>query len=171
MKSLGIRTYGDKVLRKKSEPVKEFGAELAPVFEQMKETMIVEKGVGLAANQVGIPRQIAVVNPEPNEEKSLLRMANPRIIAASDELEMLDEGCLSVPGVRGEVARNAWIEVAYQDEKGKEHRLKAEGLLARIIQHEIDHLNGVLFIDRLSLAKRSLIKTKLKGLKKGDRET
>jgi peptide deformylase len=171
MKSLGIRTYGDPVLRKRSEPVKEFGAELVPLFEQMKETMIVERGVGLAANQVGIARQIAVMNPEPDEEKTLIRMANPRVVAASDELETIEEGCLSVPGVRAMVTRHSWVEIAYQDEKGKQHRLKAEGLLARIVQHEIDHLNGVLFIDRLSLAKRSLIKTKLRSIKKGGGET
>jgi peptide deformylase len=171
MKSLGIRTFGDPVLRKKSEPIQEFGAEIAPLFERMNETMIVERGVGLAANQVGIARRIAVMNPEPDNDKALIRMANPRIVATSEELETVEEGCLSVPGIRGEVTRHRWVEVAYQDETGKEHRLRAEGLLARIVQHEIDHLNGVLFVDRLSLAKRALIKPKLKNLKKGDRET
>lgn len=170
MKSLGIRTYGDKTLRRKGEHVEEFGPDLSPFLDRMKETMIVEKGVGLAANQVGIARRIAVINPDPDNDTTLLRMVNPRIVAVSDELLTVDEGCLSVPGVRGEVARHAWVEVVYQDEKGKEHRLRAEGLLARIVQHELDHLDGVLFIDRLSLAKRALIKTKLRSLKKGDGE-
>lgn len=171
MKSLGIKRYGEKVLRTKSETVGAFDSELERLFERMNETMIEERGVGLAGNQVGVARQIAVVNPEPGEGASLIKMANPRIVEASDELVKLEEGCLSVPGIRGEVARHAWVEVVYQDEKGKERRLRAEGMLARIIQHELDHLNGVLFVDRLSLAKRSLIKSKLKGLAKGDRET
>jgi len=170
MKSLGIRTYGDKTLRRKSDQVEEFDADLSPFLDRMKETMIVEKGVGLAANQVGVARRIAVINPDPDNDRTLLRMVNPRIVGVSDELLTVEEGCLSVPGVRGEVARHAWVEVVYQDEQGKEHRLRAQGILARIIQHELDHLDGVLFIDRLSLAKRALIKTKLRSLKKGDGE-
>jgi len=166
-KSFSIRTYGDKTLRSKNDRVKDFGPELGPLFDRMEETMIVSKGVGLAAPQVGIARQIAVVNPEPDEEKSLLKMVNPRIVWTSQETDTVEEGCLSVPGIRGEVVRHSKIEVVYQDEHGKEHALKAEGLLARIIQHEIDHLNGVLFIDRLSFAKRALIKPKLKSLASG----
>ncbi len=170
MKSLGIRTYGEKTLRRKSDSVEEFGPELPEFLDRMKETMMVEKGVGLAANQVGVARRIAVINPDPDNDKTLIRMINPRIVAVSDELLTVEEGCLSVPGVRGDVARHAWVEVVYQDEAGKEHKLRAEGFLARIVQHELDHLDGVLFIDRLSLAKRALIKTKLRGLKRGDGE-
>jgi peptide deformylase len=170
MKPFDIKTYGDKTLRRKSEQVAEFDAEIRAFLDRMNETMIWEKGVGLAANQVGVARRIAVINPDPDNNKTLLRMINPRITAVSDELLTVEEGCLSVPGVRGDVPRHAWVEVLYQDETGKEHRLKAEGLLARIVQHELDHLDGVLFIDRLSLAKRALIKTKLKSLKRGDQE-
>ena len=166
-KSLGIRKYGDKVLRSKNEKVKDFGPELEPLFDRMEDTMIASKGVGLAAPQVGIAKQIAIVNPEPEEKQSLIRMINPRIIRTSGETETLEEGCLSVPGIRGEVVRHSKIEVVYQDETGKEHSLTAEGMRARIIQHEIDHLNGVLFIDRLSFAKRALIKPKLKDLASG----
>ncbi len=166
-KSLGIRKYGDKVLRSKSEKVKDFGPELGPLFNRMKETMIAERGVGLAAPQVGIPRQIAVINPEPENNDALIKMINPRIVWTSEETATLEEGCLSVPGIRGDVVRHLKIEVAFQDEDGREHALKAEGLLARIIQHELDHLNGVLFIDRLSFAKRALIKPKLKDLADG----
>jgi peptide deformylase len=165
--SLDIRTYGDKILRSKNEKIREFGEELKSLFAQLTETMIVSRGVGLAAPQVGIAKQIAVVNPEPEAEKTLIKMANPRIVWTSDETETLEEGCLSVPGIRGEVVRHSSIEVAYQDEQGNERTLKAEGLLARIIQHEIDHLNGVLFVDRLSFAKRALIKPKLKDLASG----
>ena len=166
-KSLGIRKYGDRVLRSKNEKVKDFGPELEPLFDRMEDAMIASKGVGLAAPQVGIAKQIAIVNPEPEEKQSLIRMINPRIVRTSGETETLEEGCLSVPGIRGEVVRHSKIEVVYQDETGKEHSLTAEGMRARIIQHEIDHLNGVLFIDRLSFAKRALIKPKLKDLASG----
>lgn len=163
-KSREITTYGEKVLRDRSATVPEIGPELGSLFDDMVETMIVEKGVGLAAPQIGISKRIAVINPEPGNPKTLIRMVNPKIVAASDELETIEEGCLSVPGVRGDVARHLWVDVIYQDEKGETRRLHADGFLARIVQHELDHLAGVLFIDRLSLAKRALIKTKLRGL-------
>ncbi len=163
-KRLGMRTYGDSVLRAKSEAVENIEPGLETVFRDMVETMHAERGVGLAGPQVGISKRIAVINPEPENEKTLLRMVNPRIVAVSDETETMEEGCLSVPGIRGDVARHVWVEVAYEDEKGVERTLRAEGLLGRIVQHELDHLNGVLFIDRLSLAKRSLIKPKLREL-------
>jgi peptide deformylase len=166
-KQLEMRTYGDAVLRAKSERVTEREPDLETVCRDMAETMRAERGVGLAAPQVGISKRIAVINPEPDNEKTLLRLVNPRIVAVSEETETLEEGCLSVPGIRGEVARHVWVEVVYEDEKGVERKLKAEGLLARIVQHELDHLNGVLFIDRLSLAKRALIKPKLKDLARG----
>ncbi|MDD4856703.1 MAG: peptide deformylase [Candidatus Krumholzibacteria bacterium] len=167
---LDIMKYGDKILRGKSEKVLEFGPELGPLFRRMWETLIEARGVGLAAPQIGVPKQIAVVDPEPEDEKKLIKMVNPRIVASSKETDSLEEGCLSIPGVRGEVARAANITVVYQDESGSEHKLYAEGFLARIIQHEIDHLNGVLFIDRLSFAKRALIKGKLKELAERDKE-
>ena len=167
MSKLALSIYGDKVLREKGEEVDDFGEKIRYFFDNMVETMIVEGGVGLAAPQVGVSRQIAVVNPEPENEKTLIRMANPRIIATSDETETMEEGCLSIPGIRGDVIRSRAIEVLYQDEEGKEYKLEAEGLLARIIQHEIDHLNGVLFIDHLSTAKKLLIKPKLRKLREG----
>lgn len=168
--SFGIRKYGDRVLRGKGEAVKEFGPELKPLFERMERTMIAAKGVGLAAPQIGLSKQIAIVNPEPEDGTKLIKMINPRIVAASKETAKIEEGCLSVPGVRGDVERPECVTVCYQDENGKERTLEAEGLLARIVQHELDHLNGVLFIDRLSFAKRSLIKAKLKNLAGGGKE-
>ena len=162
--SAGIRKYGDTILRGKSKKVSEFGPELKPLFKRMKETMIDAKGVGLAAPQIGVSKQIAIVNPEPEDDAKLLRMVNPRIVTVSDETEKIEEGCLSVPGIRGEVVRASRITVVYEDEDGKERTVHAEGMLARIIQHEVDHLNGILFVDRLSFAKRSLIKGKLKNL-------
>jgi peptide deformylase len=161
---LAIMRYGDTILRGKNEKVSEFGSDLGPFFKRMWETLIEARGVGLAAPQVGVSKQIAIINPELEDEKKLIKMVNPRIVAVSKETDSLEEGCLSVPGVRGEVVRAANIKVVYQDENGSEHMLDADGFLARIIQHEIDHLNGVLFIDRLSFAKRALLKGKLKEL-------
>ena len=126
--------------------------------------MIAARGVGLAAPQIGVSKQIAIMNPEPEDDAKLIKMINPRIVAVSDEKVKIEEGCLSVPGVRADVERPERVTVLYQDENGKERTLEAEGLLARIVQHELDHLNGVLFIDRLSFAKRSLIKAKLRNL-------
>ena len=168
--SFGIRKYGDRVLRGKGKAVEEFGPELKPLFEHMEKTMIASRGVGLAAPQVGISKQVAIMNPEPEDGAKLIKMINPRIVASSDETVKIEEGCLSVPGVRGDVERPARVTVEYQDENGTERTLEAEGLLARIVQHELDHLNGVLFIDRLSFAKRSLIKAKLKNLAGGGKE-
>jgi len=167
MESLGLQIYGSKVLRKKGSTVDEFDDELVLFIDRMVETMIIEEGVGLAAPQVGVSRQIAVVNPEPGNEKTLIKMVNPVIVSSSDDTESFEEGCLSVPGVRGNVIRPAAIEVHYQDEAGEKRELRADGLLARIIQHEVDHLNGVLFIERLSIAKKMLIKPKLRSLSDG----
>jgi peptide deformylase len=167
MESLGLRIYGSNVLRKKGANVEEFDDELALLIDRMVETMIIEDGVGLAAPQVGVSKQVAVVNPEPENEKTLIKMVNPVIVSESDETESFEEGCLSVPGIRGNVIRPISIEVHFQDETGGKRELEADGLLARIIQHEVDHLNGVLFIDRLSVAKKMLIKSKLRSLSDG----
>ncbi len=170
VESFGIRKYGDRVLRGKGAVVKEFGSELKALFERMERTMIAARGVGLAAPQIGLSKQIAIVNPEPEDSAKLIKMINPRVVASSKETVKIEEGCLSVPGVRGDVARPERVTVVYQDESGAERTLEAEGMLARIVQHELDHLNGVLFIDRLSFAKRSLIKAKLKTLAGGGKE-
>ena len=167
MESLSLQIYGSKVLRMKGEAVEEFDGELADFIDLMVETMIIEEGVGLAAPQVGVSKQIAVVNHEPENEKTLIKMINPIIVSKSEETGSLEEGCLSVPGIRGNVIRSVAIEVHYQDETGEKNELRAEGLLARIIQHEVDHLNGVLFVDRLSIAKKMLIKPKLRSLSDG----
>jgi len=165
MSKLKLSIYGDKVLREKGSEVNDFDEELSFFLEDMVETMITEGGVGLAAPQVGVSKRIAVINPEPDNDKTLIRMINPRIVSTSDETETMEEGCLSIPGIRADVVRAKALEVVYQDENGKEHKLEAGGLLARIIQHEVDHLNGVLFIDRLSTAKKLLIKPQLRKLR------
>ncbi len=167
MESLSLQIYGSKVLRMKGATVEEFDGELADFLDRMVGTMIIEEGVGLAAPQVGVSKQVAVVNSEPENEKTLIKMINPIIVSTSDETGSFEEGCLSVPGIRGNVIRPVAIEIHYQDETGEKHELKAEGLLARVIQHEVDHLNGVLFVDRLSIAKKMLIKPKLRSFSDG----
>lgn len=164
MSSLGIKIYGDEILRVKGTDVEEFDEELRELVGKMVETMLTEDGVGLAAPQVGVSRRIAVVNPDPYNPDTLLTLVNPRILSCSDETECVEEGCLSVPGVRGKVDRPILIEVEYQDTAGGKHCIKVDGLVSRIIQHELDHLDGVLFVDRLSFGRKTLVKGKLRNL-------
>lgn len=164
MSPLKIKIYGDDILRVKGTDVDEFDEELRELVGRMVETMLAEDGVGLAAPQVGVSRRIAVVNPDPYNPNTLLTLVNPRILSSSDETECVEEGCLSVPGVRGKVERPILIEVEYQDMAGGKHCIKVDGLVSRIIQHEIDHLDGVLFVDRLSFGRKTLIKGKLRNL-------
>lgn len=171
MGSLEIRIYGDEILRRKSEDVEEFDDRLGELAEKMVETMIVEGGVGLAAPQVGVSRRLVVVNPDPQNPDTLLAIVNPRILSRSDETDSLEEGCLSVPGIRGKVERPVEIEVEYKDPRGEKHRVRTDGLVSRIIQHEIDHLDGVLFVDHLSFGRKTLVKGKLRDLsRQGKRE-
>lgn len=164
MSSLGIKIYGDEILRTKGTEVEEFDEELRKLVGKMVETMYVEDGVGLAAPQVGVSRRVAVVNPDPYNPDTLLALVNPRILSCSDETDCIEEGCLSVPGVRGKVERPILIEVEYQDTDGGKHCIKVDGLVSRIIQHELDHLDGVLFVDRLSFGRKTLVKGKLRNL-------
>lgn len=171
MGSLGIRIYGDGILRRKSTDVEEFDEELGVLIEKMVETMTLDEGVGLAAPQVGVSRRIAVVNPDPYNPDTLLALVNPRILSFGDVTESIEEGCLSVPGIRGKVDRPIAIEVEYQDRRGEKHCGQIDGLVSRIIQHELDHLDGILFVDRLSFGRRTLLKGKLRDLaRKGKRE-
>ena len=171
MEPLRIRIYGEDILRDNSADVEDFDEKLEDLVVKMAETMFVEEGVGLAAPQVGVSRRIAVVNPDPYDPGSLLALVNPRILSSSDETDCVEEGCLSVPGVRGKVERPIKIEAEYQDAGGQRHRIKVDGLVSRIIQHEIDHLDGVLFVDRLSFGRKTLVKGKLRDLaRQGKRE-
>jgi peptide deformylase len=164
MRSLGIRIYGDGVLREETAEVEEFDEDLASFIREMADTMILEEGVGLAAPQVGVSRRIAVVNPDPQNPDTLITLVNPRILQCSEETECVEEGCLSVPGVRGKVERPIVVEVEYQDGSGEKHCVKFDGLVSRIVQHEIDHLDGVLFVDRLSFGRKTLVKGRLREL-------
>lgn len=139
----------NKILRSRAEPVEKITSETRELIRKMKKIMKTNSGVGLAAPQIGIQKQIFVAELiyEDEENGTFYAAVNPKIINLSKEKEKLEEGCLSLPKVYGEVERPKKIVVEYLDEMGKKKRLKASGLLARIFQHEIDHLNGNLFID------------------------
>lgn len=147
-----IVTHPNSILRRKARKVEKFDQEIQNLIEDMIETMRAEPGVGLAAPQVAVPLRLIVVEygeeENPDIPPKLYVMANPEIIRSSQATELGVEGCLSIPGFVGEVERSAEIVVRGQNRYGKPMKVKAKGWLARIFQHEIDHLNGVLFIDR-----------------------
>lgn len=151
------------VLRKVAEPVESVNDDIRQLMEDMLETMRHEHGLGLAAPQIGLSVRVIVMDcsDEDAKEPVIWKMANPEIISSSEDTASMEEGCLSIPGYRGEVTRPAEVEVKYLDETGTENIMKADGLLAACVQHEIDHLNGKLFIDYLSRAKRDLIIRKM----------
>jgi peptide deformylase len=143
---LKLRIVPDPFLRQKAKRVRFFNASLHRLADNMVETMIFENGVGLAANQVGVLQRVAVIQMPEDEEATVL--INPEIVNRKGEREV-DEGCLSVPGYRGTLPRFVTIKVKAQDRYGKQVRIKAEGLLAQALEHEVDHLNGTLYIDHL----------------------
>ena len=159
MALLKIRLLPDSVLREKSVPVTEFTPAVKNLLDDMLDTMYHAVGVGLAAPQIGILQRVIVMDVSPRESLSRqpIRMINPEIIAASAELSPYEEGCLSIPEMVGDVVRPAEVTVRYHDVEGKTHQLNAHGLLATCVQHEIDHLDGKLFIDYLSPLKRNLL--------------
>jgi peptide deformylase len=160
-----IRTYPDPVLRAKTAPVEAIDENLQQLIDDMVETMHAAPGVGLAANQVGVPLQLAVIDIGEREEgrprRSLIVLINPEILAEEGSV-VAEEGCLSIPDVSEKVKRAARIRVRAQDRTGKAYEMEADGLMAKALQHEIDHLNGILFVDRLSPLKRGIIKRRLK---------
>ncbi|MFI5358881.1 MAG: peptide deformylase [Halanaerobiales bacterium] len=147
MAILNIRKIGDPVLRTKAKEVKEITEKTLELLDNMAETMYAAPGVGLAAPQVGILQRIVVIDVE--DEHGLIELINPVITEYSREELIMEEGCLSIPGRSGKVKRPARVTVRALDRKGKEFELKAEGYLARAIQHEVDHLDGFLFIDKV----------------------
>jgi len=150
-----IRTFGDSVLRRKAAPVQVIDDEIHDICQLMVEVMIRENGVGLAAPQIGISKRIFVLDID--DEFHIL--INPELIELSEEVEEITEGCLSVPGVDAGVTRSTRAVVQGLNLNGEDVRVEGEGLIARAIQHEMDHLNGNLFLDQLSTARRqSLIK-------------
>jgi peptide deformylase len=161
-----IVKYGDPILEKPGAPVKKFDAELEQLVEDMFASMYAAQGVGLAAPQVGLSLRLAVVDVTggKNPEAKIV-LANPEITHAEGEVRE-EEGCLSVPGFRGYVLRPQFVTVKAQNAKGESFEIRGENLLARAFCHEIDHLNGILFLQHLSMLKRDLIKRKIKKLRK-----
>jgi len=161
-----ILKYGAPELRNPSERIQSFNGELEEIVQNMLETMYGASGVGLAAPQIGINIQLATIDPSVGEDKEkIIVICNPEIIS-TEEKQSGDEGCLSIPDFSETVTRPMQMVVKGQNLKGEEIILEAEGLLARAFSHEIDHLNGVLFIDHLSSLKRGLIRNKIKKLAK-----
>ncbi len=156
MALLEVRIMGDPVLRQKAEALGDVSDETRRLIKDMFDTMYEKDGVGLAAPQVGVTQRVIVVDPRETDVKPL-GLVNPIIIASADELDRGEEGCLSIPGLKDIVERPAGIILEALDADGKAVRLEAEGLLARVLQHEIDHLDGVLFVDRVSPLKRKLL--------------
>src|SRR5262250_3971674 len=158
--------YGDPVLEKPTKAIAKFDAELEELAEDMFATMYAAQGVGLAAPQIGKSIRIAVVDVTggKNPEAKIV-LVNPEIIHAEGE-KREEEGCLSIPGFRGYVIRPQFVTVRAQNLKGETFEIRGENLLARAFCHEIDHLNGILFLQHLSMLKRDLIKRKIKKLKK-----
>ncbi|MGB3787510.1 MAG: peptide deformylase [Phormidesmis sp.] len=147
---LTIHQMGDRVLRQPAKRVAKIDNELRDLARKMLQTMYSEDGIGLAAPQVGVNKQLLVVDADPEDESSApLVLVNPKILSYSDELAAGQEGCLSIPGVYLDVIRPAAIEVSFKDENGRPRKMKVDDLVARVIQHEMDHLNGVLFVDRV----------------------
>ena len=159
-----VRRLGDPVLRASALPVERFDEALAKEAERMGELMHDALGVGLAATQIGILHRMLVYRAYSDDPLTVL--VNPELEWASDELETAEEGCLSLPGVHVEVERPAAVRVRGKDERGKDLRIEAEGLDARIIQHEMDHLDGILILDRIS---RSARKEAMRAMREAQR--
>jgi peptide deformylase len=164
---LTLRYYGDPILRRRMPEVTVFDRTLREEAEAMIDTMGRESGVGLAAPQVGIEKRLLVAlrmrSPDDDDAPPVV-MVNPEILSRSKETWIFEEGCLSIPGIRGDVTRADRIEVRYQDVDGAAHTLAAEGMFARVVQHEIDHVDGRLFIDYLSPGEKTLLKPRLRKI-------
>ena len=161
-----LHLLGSPVLRQQSSPVARVDDAVRRLVDDLFETMRAAKGVGLAANQIGVAQRVAVVDIG-DEDPPPLTLVNPVILDRGDELETAEEGCLSIPDIFGDVERPAHIVVEALDRDGKKFRVEAHGYKARAIQHEIDHLDGILFLDHLSAVKRSLLLAKWKKSRKG----
>jgi len=160
-----IRIYGDPVLKRVADEVTEFENDLADLTERMIDTMFAEhNGVGLAAPQIGVSKRVVVIDRSFGEScDNILVLVNPVVTTSGSDVSA-EEGCLSVPGIYEDVTRPEKVSVTYRDVAGAEHSFETDGFLARVIQHETDHTNGILFVDRLSLLKRKLLAKKLRAL-------
>ena len=162
-----ILTEPNKILREKSQLVEKVDSELQKLMDDMLETMYAAPGIGLAAIQVGVPKRVIVLDIAPKDSpKNPMYFINPEIVQKSQNNSTYEEGCLSVPGQFAEIDRPDTCHVKYLDYNGEQKEIKAEGMLATCIQHEMDHLEGILFIDYLSKLKKSIIIKKLSKQKK-----
>jgi peptide deformylase len=167
MALLPIITAPDPRLKIKAKPVKAVDDEVRRLMDDMLETMYAAPGIGLAAPQVGVAKRVLVVDvARENEKPQPLRIANPEILWRSEELATYNEGCLSLPEHYADVSRPARIKLRYLDHENEIREVELEGLLATCVQHEIDHLEGVLFVDHISSLKRNIILRKLTKLKR-----
>jgi len=162
MAILEIKEYGEPVLREKAIPVKRITPEILNLIKGMAETMYTDSGVGLAAPQVGVSKRIILVD---GEEDGLIVLINPMIIQSEGEV-VEEEGCLSVPGIYSKVKRSSKVTVKALNENGDSIEITKEGLTARALQHEIDHLDGILFVDRIGRMERQVLLNKLKKKKR-----
>lgn len=163
-----LHLLGSPVLRQQAGAIRAVDDEVRRLVDDLFETMRAAKGVGLAANQVGVARRVAVVDIGDDDPPPLV-LINPVIAERSDDEETAEEGCLSIPEIFGDVTRSARVVVEALDRDGRKYRAEAHGYKARAIQHEIDHLDGILFLDHLSAVKRNLLLSKWKKLRKGQK--
>ena len=181
-----IITLPSPILKKKSDPIDKVDNKIKKLMDKMLNTMYKAPGIGLAAPQIGINKRVIVMDTSPRpglkryqeekiEKKEIkpnpIQMANPELIWVSEKKETDEEGCLSIPGIMGDVTRSSSCKVKYLDRNGESKKLIAKGLLARCVQHEIDHVNGILFIDRMSKTKKDIILRKIKKQQKEKEQT
>ena len=163
MSTLDILTYPNKTLTQKTSPLDNIDGKVQKMIDDMATTMYAAPGVGLAAIQVGWDKSVLLYDVSPREESRVLHvLVNPKIITREGEIVSENEGCLSVPEFRADVKRSEFVTVEGHDREGRPIRLDAEGILAIVLQHEIDHLNGTLFIERISSLKRQMYKRRVK---------
>lgn len=160
---MDIYVYEDPILRKKSTNVEKFDDDLRNTLEEMVKTMKLANGIGLAANQVGIDKRFFVLGINENE---IIKVVNPEILEFGTEIVEYEEGCLSIPGIYKKVKRPETVKVRYYDENQNVYEKELTGILSRAFQHEYDHIEGVLFVDRISPTAKNLIKKKLETMKK-----
>lgn len=166
---MDLRCYPDPILRVRTEPVEAFDQDVANLVAEMLRIMREHNGLGLAAPQVGVSRRVVIVSPHAAGGPEIV-MVNPEIVA-TDGWEVAEEGCLSFPGIYVKIGRFLRVGARYQDLQGQTHRVEAGGLLARAVQHEIDHLDGRLLVDRMSVVQRMAHRRRLHELERRARET
>ena len=165
--NMKIYTYPDSILRTTAEPIKDIDEDLQTLIDNMAKTLYSARGIGLAANQVGVPKRLIIYDLSPQgESRNLSVLINPEIVLSEGHI-VYEEACLSVIDFSADVTRSAMVKVQGVDRHGNPVDIEAENLMAICLQHEVDHLNGVLFIDHISSLKRSLYKKRLKKMLKG----